>query len=191
MTIQLVSPFHFAPYHFFTDPSIKPHSPPSSPTLTFSLIKSTNAVLLVPYSIFSVLFVMLMYRSEGEKRHKHRQPMHEGETALPGWSTKTKSDSDIWAPTDAVPIREGEEQTERQGHGAVKRVIMGRDRIAHRDQERRQYKCHVNVWSQAVWINQAGRGDVGEKRRQTEARKQGIKFVGLWRAKSDASKQPL
>lgn len=75
--------------------------------------------------------------------------MHEGEAArqraLPVWSTKAESDSNIRAPTDTIPIREGEKQTERQRHGAVKRVIKGRARTTHRDQERRQYKCHVNV----------------------------------------------
>lgn len=38
---------------------------------------------------------------------------------------QTKSEGNIWAPTDIVPIRVGEEQMERQKHREVRRAMKG------------------------------------------------------------------
>lgn len=75
-----------------------------------------------------------------------------------------RSDSNIWAPTDTVAIREGEEQTERLRHREVKRVIKG-ERQQH-TQMRRAENISAMLLSKVKLCGgfKAGRAVVGEKR---------------------------
>lgn len=52
---------------------------------------------------------------------------------------------------------------EWQRHRAVKRVIKGRDRTTHQDEERSRYERHVNAPGRAVGMNRAGSGAAGER----------------------------
>lgn len=107
----------------FTDSSTEAHSQPLhlKPFITF--VKLSPAATWL--NSFAFWQPRLTYRLISQHERTWIWSMERKHWDNTACQKQTKSEGNIWAPTDIVPIRVGEEQMERQKHREVRRAMKG------------------------------------------------------------------